>query len=47
MALGPVIGGVLMGIVNIRWFYPILLVTVPVAILVCWLSNLKKLRGRA
>lgn len=47
MALGPVIGGVLMGIVNIRWFYPILLVTVPAAILVCWLSNLKKLRGRA
>lgn len=45
MALGPVIGGVLMGIVNIRWFYPILLVTVPAAILVCWLSNLKKLRG--
>lgn len=45
MTLGPVIGGVLMGIVNIRWFYPILLVTVPVAILVCWLSNLKKLRG--
>lgn len=47
MTLGPVIGGVLMGIVNIRWFYPILLVTVPVAILVCWLSDLKKLRGRA
>lgn len=47
MTLGPVIGGVLMGIVNIRWFYPILLVTVPAAILVCWLSNLKKLRGRA
>lgn len=47
MTLGPVIGGVLMGIVNIRWFYPILLVTVPVAILVCWLSNLKKLRRRA
>lgn len=47
MTLGPVIGGVLMGIVDVHWFYPVLLVTVPAAILVCWLSNLKKLRGRA
>lgn len=45
MALGPVIGGFLMGSVDIHWFYPILLVTVPAAILVCWLSGLKKLRG--
>lgn len=45
MALGPVIGGFLMGSIDIRWFYPVLLVTVPAAILVCWLSNLKKLRG--
>lgn len=47
MALGPVIGGFLMGSVDVHWFYPVLLVTVPAAILVCWLSNLKKLRGRA
>lgn len=47
MALGPVIGGFLMGSVDVHWFYPVLLVTVPAAILVCWLSNLKKLRGCA
>lgn len=47
MTLGPVIGGFLMGSVDVHWFYPVLLVTVPAAILVCWLSNLKKLRGRA
>ena len=47
MTLGPVIGGFLIGIVDIHWFYPLLLVTVPAAILVCWFSNLKKRRGCA
>lgn len=31
MALGPMIGGALYGGLDIRWFYPVLLVTVPLA----------------
>ena len=34
MALGPMIGGALYGGPDIRWFYPVLMLTVPLAVLV-------------
>lgn len=38
MALGPIVGGVLYGHIDISYFYPVLAVTVPLAILVHWIS---------
>ena len=39
MALGPIIGGILYGNVNISYFYPLLVITVPAGLLVYWLSH--------
>lgn len=39
MTLGPVIGGALFGSVDLAWFYPALMVTVPAAWLVCAVSR--------
>ncbi len=33
MTLGPVIGGMLMGNISVKWFYPDLLVTIPLLFL--------------
>ena len=41
MALGPIIGGMLYGNVDIHYFYPFLLTTVPLGILVYWLNRFK------
>ena len=41
MALGPILGGVLYGSVSIGWFYPILALTVPIGVVVHWLSRKK------
>ena len=41
MALGPIIGGILYGQVNIIYFYPILAITAPLGILVYWISRSK------
>ena len=38
MALGPIMGGILYGHVNIIYFYPILAITVPLGMLVYWIS---------
>ena len=43
MTLGPMIGGVLYGSLDIQWFYPVLLITVPLVILV-YLTAGKNLR---
>ncbi len=45
MSLGPIIGGVLYGNVNIIYFYPILAVTVPIGLLVHWLNRCKAMRA--
>ena len=45
MSLGPIIGGVLYGNVNIIYFYPILAVTVPIGLLVHWLNRYKAMRA--
>lgn len=39
MMLGPVIGGFLYGNVSIELFYPILLITVPIALIIAWTSK--------
>lgn len=39
MSLGPIIGGILYGNVNINYFYPFLAITVPLGIFVFWLSQ--------
>jgi len=41
MSLGPMIGGVLYGNVNIIYFYPFLAITVPLGLLVYWLNHYK------
>lgn len=41
MSLGPIIGGILYGNVDIRYFYPILALTVPLGIVVFWIYNKK------
>lgn len=41
MSLGPIIGGILYGNVNINYFYPFLAITVPLGIFVFWLSQYK------
>ncbi len=41
MSLGPIIGGVLYGHVNISYFYPILAITVPLGLLVYWINHCK------
>ena len=38
MALGPILGGVLYGHINIIYFYPILAITAPLGLLVYWIS---------
>lgn len=45
MALGPMIGGALYGGLDIRWFYPVLMLTVPLAVLV-YLAGGKHLRQK-
>ena len=45
MALGPMIGGALYGGLDIRWFYPVLMLTVPLAVLV-YLAAGKQLRQK-
>lgn len=45
MALGPMIGGALYGGLDIRWFYPVLMLTVPLAVLV-YLAAGKHLRQK-
>lgn len=45
MALGPILGGALYGSLDIRYFYPALLVTVPLGILVYATAG-KRLRNR-
>ena len=42
MTLGPVIGGFLYGNLDLAWFYPALLLTVPPAVLVYPLFMRKK-----
>lgn len=44
MALGPIIGGVLYGHVDIIYFYPILVITAPLGILVYWISYYKTVK---
>lgn len=44
MTLGPMIGGILYGNLDIRWFYPALLLTVPLVVLV-YLTAGKNLRN--
>ena len=44
MTLGPMIGGALYGGVDIRWFYPLLAVTMPLAGLVYLVAG-KGLKG--
>ena len=41
MSLGPIIGGILYGSVDIMYFYPILAITVPAGLIVCWLHRHK------
>ena len=45
MSLGPIIGGMLYGNVNIIYFYPILAITVPIGLLVHWLNRCKAMRA--
>ncbi len=42
MALGPMLGGVIFGHFSAQWFYPLFLLTVPLALLVFWLSKMGK-----
>ena len=42
MALGPVIGGVLYGALDIQYFYPVFLVTIPVIFLISMHKNLSR-----
>lgn len=46
MTLGPFIGGILYGGLDIKWFYPVLMVTMPLAGVMYWISRkrLKKER---
>lgn len=44
MSLGPVIGGVLYGNINIVYFYPLLAITVPLGLLVYWLNHYKAVK---
>ena len=39
MTLGPVLGGLLYGSVDVRLFYPLLLLCVPAAVLVFFLNR--------
>ena len=39
MSLGPMIGGVLYGNIDLRFFYPVLAVTVPVSLAVYWMNR--------
>lgn len=41
MALGPIVGGVLYGHVNIAYFYPVLAITAPLGLVVYWISRNK------
>lgn len=41
MAFGPVIGGFLYGNVNMKYFYPIFMVTVPLSLAVYWINRNK------
>ena len=45
MTLGPVIGGALFGAVDLAWFYPALMLTIPAAWLVCALSQRRAADG--
>lgn len=45
MTLGPVIGGALFGSVDLAWFYPALMLTIPAAWLVCALSQRRAAGG--
>lgn len=45
MTLGPILGGILYGGLEIRWFYPVFLVTVPAVFLVYLFAG-KNLRGQ-
>ncbi len=42
MTLGPVIGGMLMGNISVKWFYPDLLVTIPLCFLVYVVMKIKR-----
>lgn len=44
MALGPIFGGVISDVLSIRWYYPTMLILVPIVLLV-FLANLHKLNG--
>ena len=39
MSLGPIIGGMLYGSVDIRAFYPLLAITVPLVLVVFWINR--------
>lgn len=39
MSLGPIIGGMLYGSVDIKAFYPLLAITVPLVLVVFWINH--------
>lgn len=39
MSLGPIIGGMLYGSVDIKAFYPLLAITVPLVLVVFWINR--------
>ncbi len=42
LGLGPVIGGLLLGSVGVRWLYPVMLITLPAELAVYFFSGLRK-----
>ena len=42
MTLGPMLGGILFGNIELKWFYPVLLICVPLGIVVYILGTLYK-----
>lgn len=44
MTLGPFIGGILYGALDMKWFYPVLMITMPLACAVYWFGR-KMLKG--
>lgn len=41
MALGPILGGLISNIFSIRWYYPIMLILIPIILLVFILNRQK------
>jgi MFS family permease len=43
MSLGPIIGGLISNFLPMEWFYPIMMITLPLIVLVYWFN--RKLLG--